>query len=64
MVRRATESGLPKRNPARVIVPKDDLLRILIAEGFAPEAGRKIIGSGHNLTECIYIVGFEDESSC
>ena len=34
---------------------------MLIAEGFAPEAGKKIIGSGHNPEELVFTIGFEDD---
>lgn len=44
---------------AFVEVPKEDLLRMLIAECLAPEDAKKIIGSGHTPEAIKFTVGFE-----
>jgi len=48
-----------KRRVRRFSVPKEDLLRMLKEEAFAPVDATRIVGSGHNPEELVFEVAFD-----
>ena len=48
-----------RRRVEKCSIPKEDLLRILQDEGFAPISATKIIGTGHGLDELTFTVTFD-----
>ena len=48
-----------RRRITECSISKDDLLRILIDEGFAPDGATKIIGTGHRPDELTFTVSFD-----
>ena len=48
MMARQAQHKAATRRLQRIEVPKDDLLKVLIDEGFIPADATRIIGTGHN----------------